>query len=107
MVLSKDDLMKKVKDLIGDKSDDVSLSLIEDINDTYDDLNNKDSEDWKKKYEDEHKKFEDNDKQWREKYRDRFFNGSDDENSDTESDDNTPDEENKSITKFEDLFKEE
>lgn len=106
MVLKKDDLMTKIKTVIGDKTDDEALSLIEDVNDTYDSLSNKDGEDWQKKYEDEHKKYEDNDKMWREKYRDRFFNNS---NENDEDDNNTTVEETveeeKPLT-FENLFKE-
>lgn len=48
-------------------TDDESLSLIEDITDTINSY--EEAEDWKSKYEE-------NDKEWREKYRARFMEGS-------------------------------
>lgn len=77
-VLKKEELMEKLKAIIGEKTDDETLSFIEDVNDTFDDKSGtQDGEDWQKKYED-------NDKMWREKYRDRFFNkdSSDDDDDD-------------------------
>ena len=62
MVLTKDEIMEKIKEVIGDNTDDNSLSLIEDINDTFDNFTNSSQEDWQKKYEAEHTKFEENDK---------------------------------------------
>lgn len=68
MVLSKEDFNNRLKELIGDDTSDKSIQLLEDMTDTYNDLVSKssDSEDWKAK-------FEENDKQWRQKYTDRFF----------------------------------
>lgn len=63
-ILSKDELIKKVSTYIGDKTDDDSISLLEDLTDTL----NEDGEDWKKKYEE-------NDSNWRKRYRERFENG--------------------------------
>lgn len=104
MVLTKDEIMEKIKAVIGDSTDDNSLSLVEDINDTFDNFTKADGEDWQKKYEAEHTKFEENDKMWREKYRDRFFNESVDDNDDTKDPiTDTPDD--KPLT-FENLFKE-
>lgn len=59
-----DELISKVFKYIGDKNDDESISLLEDITDTLDG----DGEDWKKKYEE-------NDASWRKRYRERFENG--------------------------------
>ena len=62
MKLSKEELLEKVKAYVGDRTDDETISLIEDISDsmevTYD-------EKWKEKYEEL-------DNQWREKYIARF-----------------------------------
>lgn len=72
MVLNSEDLLKAVKENIGDKTDDTSIKFLEDVTDTIADYEKKlsggsdDTEDWKTKYEE-------NDKMWREKYRDRFF----------------------------------
>ena len=68
-VLTKEELQTKLKDFIGDRTDDDAIQFIEDVNDTYDDIVSKnDGEDWKTKYQE-------NDAEWRKKYRDRFFSG--------------------------------
>ena len=71
MVLKKDEIMEQIKGIIGENTDDASLKFLEDVSDTFNDLETKakgDGEDWKQKYED-------NDKEWRKKYQERFFNG--------------------------------
>ena len=69
-VLNKEDFFSKIKARIGDDSSDDALSFIEDMTDTFNDLESRtnDSENWKQKYDDL-------DKTWREKYRARFFDG--------------------------------
>ena len=92
MVRTKDELLASIKDRFKDDTSDETISFIEDVSDTINDLETKasDETDWKSKYEE-------NDKQWREKYRDRFFN--------TEGDDIKPlDEEPPKPMNFEDLF---
>ena len=73
MIKTKEELMDAIKEVIGDSEDDKALSLLEDVSDTLEDFKTKtsDTTDWKTKYEE-------NDKEWRKKYRDRFFNGSKD-----------------------------
>ena len=68
-VLSRDEFLNKLKEKIGESTDDSDLKLIEDFTDTYDDLvsSAKPEIDCKKKYEE-------NDKEWRTKYKERFFN---------------------------------
>lgn len=63
-----EEIMESIKTRIGDSTEDADIELLEDVTDTLSDLITKseDKEDWKTKYEE-------NDKQWREKYRDRFF----------------------------------
>lgn len=72
-VVKKEEFMEALKNKIGDSTEDADLKLLEDFSDTYDDmfgrLNSGDSIDWKEKYEQ-------NDKEWREKYRARFFDSS-------------------------------
>ena len=74
MVKSKEELLETAKVLIGENEDDTALSFLEDISDTFKDFETKtsDTTDWKTK-------FEENDKEWRKKYRDRFFNGGSDD----------------------------
>lgn len=98
-VLTREELMSQVKSHFGEATDDASLKFIEDISDTITDLETKangDGEDWKAKYEE-------NDKNWREKYRERFFSSSkeDDDNGD-DGDDNDNHETPKT---FDELFK--
>ena len=67
-ILSKNDFMSKIKEIIGEDTSDNALAFVEDMTDTYNDLEGKKSDDtdWKSMYEE-------NDKKWREKYRARFF----------------------------------
>ena len=50
-VRSKDEILATIKDRIGEDTSDEAIALIEDINDTYDDLDARISEagDWKRK----------------------------------------------------------
>lgn len=93
MVKTKDELLASIKDKFKDDTSDETISFIEDVSDTINDLETRasDETDWKSKYEE-------NDKQWREKYRDRFFNSEGKE--DEHLDDDTP----KQMS-FDDLFK--
>lgn len=70
-VLSKEDLFNKIKERIGDATDEETLSFVEDVTDTFNDLETKatgDGTDWKTKYDEL-------DESWKKKYRDRFFSG--------------------------------
>lgn len=69
-ILSKDDFMKRLQERVGDDTSDEALTFIEDMTDTFNDLETKSSgnnEEWKTKYNEL-------DKTWREKYQARFFN---------------------------------
>lgn len=66
-VRTKEEILELVKTRIGDDESDEALNFVEDIIDTINDYESRIAEDWKAKYEE-------NDKQWRQKYRDRFFN---------------------------------
>lgn len=93
-----EELMESVRARLGDDQSDEALELLENISDTYSDMQSRTTgvEDWKKKYET-------NDAEWRQKYRDRFFNKSND-NDDDDSDDGCG-KPNKPMT-FNELFKE-
>lgn len=92
-VRTTEELLESIKSRVGDSTEDADLEFLEDVTDTLSDLKEKSSgqEDWKAK-------FEENDKQWREKYRDRFFEKKDEEIEEAEERDETP-------KTFEDLFK--
>lgn len=91
--LSKDELIDKVKKYVGDRTDDETIEIIEDISDSID---SSDADEWKQK-------FEENDKMWRDKYISRFV-----EKKEDELDPPTEDEEDeKEYNSFEDLFEEE
>lgn len=94
MVKTREEILEKLKAFSGDNVEDDTLSFIEDVTDTmnhYEDAL-KDSTDWKQKYED-------NDKEWREKYKSRFFEGSAEQHEE-------PEHEERVIKSFDDLFKE-
>lgn len=68
-VLSKEDLFNRIKERIGDDTSDEAITFVEDITDTFNDMETKatgDGKDWKSEYE----KL---DESWKKKYRDRFF----------------------------------
>lgn len=94
-----EEIMQSIRDRFTDDTSDETLGMIEDINDTLNDYQTKtsDSTDWKSKYEE-------NDKQWREKYKARFFNPKSDEEPDTNT--ATDDEDEPAVLTFENLFKE-
>lgn len=91
--LSKNELIEKVKKYVGDRTDDETIEIIEDISDSID---SSDADEWKQK-------FEENDKMWRDKYISRFLEKKEDElDTSTEHE-----EEEKEYNSFEDLFEEE
>ena len=101
-VRTKEDLLSIIKERIGDGTSDDDISLIEDINDTYDDLDTrvKEAGDWKAKYEE-------NDASWRNKYKERFFTKEVKEDAEVSDEMDKADEGTHESLKFEDLFKEE
>ena len=91
--LTKDELIEKVRKYVGDRTDDETIEIIEDISDSID---SSDADEWRQK-------FEENDKMWRDKYISRFLDKKEDElDTPTEHE-----EEEKEYNSFEDLFEEE
>lgn len=91
--LSKDELIEKVRKYVGDRTDDETIEIIEDISDSIDSSN---ADEWKQKYEE-------NDKMWRDKYISRFVEKKEDDlDTPTEHE-----EDEKEYNSFEDLFEEE
>lgn len=91
--LSKDELIEKVKKYVGDRTDDETIEIIEDITDSID---TPDVDEWEQKYKE-------NDKMWRDKYVSRFF---DKKQEDPETP-NEHEEEEKEYNSYEDLFEKE
>lgn len=99
MVRKKDELLEMLKAKIGDGTSDEDISLIEDVNDTFTDLDTRISEagDWKAKYEE-------NDASWRNKYKERFFTKDVSDNAELSDEKDKADEGTHEALKFEDLF---
>ena len=100
-IRTKDEILEAVKSRIGEDNSDETIAFLEDITDTLNEYEDKTkaNTDWKAKYEE-------NDKEWRKRYTDRFFNNDDvidDKKKDDVLDDNDDEDE---PTSFEDLFKE-
>lgn len=99
-VRTREELMDIIRNRVGEDNSDETISFLEDVTDTLDDLESKsvgDSTDWKSK-------FEENDASWRKKYTERFFNNS---NEDDEIEDVKDVEIEETPKTFDDLFKEE
>lgn len=97
-VLTMDELKQRMADRFGETEDENDISFMEDISDTFTNLetnaNATQLKELQGKYSDLQKR-----------YRDRFFNSSGDDSGDDDLLDTTPDPQPK-IRKFEDLFKE-
>lgn len=94
-VRTREEILKQLNERFGEDSSDATLSLMEDITDTFTDFEqrtNGDGTDWKTKYEE-------NDKMWRDKYKERFMS---DEPNPPNLDETDPP---KKLT-YENLFKE-
>lgn len=95
-VRSKEEIIAEITKKFGEDTSDETISLIEDVTDTLDNLSGaSDGTDWKAKYEE-------NDKEWRQKYVSRFSSKPDNGDDDIGSQGEKP----KKLT-FENLFKEE
>ena len=94
-VKTREEILEAVRARVGEQTDDETISFLEDVSDTFTDLENKANyagEDWKTKYEE-------NDREWRRKYTERFFSTNTEPEPDPET---TPEPEKPK--KFEDLF---
>lgn len=94
-VRSREEILNSIRERVGEQNDDETIAFIEDVTDTFTDLEtraNGDGVNWKEKYEE-------NDASWRKKYTDRFFSG---EPSEPE-----PEPEPEEKLTYESLFKEE
>ena len=99
-ILSKDEYMKRLHERIGTASDDESISFVEDMSDTFNDLerraNDTSGENWEKKYHDL-------DESWRARYMHRFQTGFDSMNPNS-NDSEDEKEKRPEDVKIDDLF---
>lgn len=82
-VYKKDEYLNALKELVGDRTDDNTLEMIQNFTETYDSMSNQGGEDWQSKYNElkaeTDTKYTELDNTWRKKYRDTFFTGKKDE----------------------------
>lgn len=71
-VLNREDFLSRIKERIGDSTDDETIRFVTDMTDTYDEFSNNE---WKEKYDDLTTVHE----ALRREYLDRFFSGASDE----------------------------
>ena len=103
MKLSKDEFFARVHEMVGDDASEASTAFVEDMTDTYTDLETRaagDGVDW-------HQKYEENDKAWRKKYQDRFFRGGSAGNPNTSQESADSDDGSREAITINDLFKKE
>lgn len=95
-VVNKDTIMERLRENFNDNDSDDVLGLLEDVTDTLNDYQSRLEEngDWKERYEQ-------NDREWRQKYKDRFFNNDPEPDSEPEPD---KDPEQATPTTFDELF---
>lgn len=103
-VVNKDTILARLRENFNDNDSDDVLGLLEDVTDTLNDYQSRLEENgnWKERYEQ-------NDREWRQKYKDRFFNNDPEPDTEPEPDkDPEPepdkDPEQATPTTFEELF---
>lgn len=100
-IRTKEEILELFRNYIGDRADEVTIGLLEDLSDTLSDL---DVEGLKDRLDKAEQELLEQDTIWRKKYRDRFFSSVDtDAPAKLET---THDLDNEPVTKFESLFKE-
>lgn len=85
-VKTREEILAGIRARVGEQTDDETISFIEDITDTFSDLETRakgDGTDWKTKYEE-------NDANWRKKYTERFYSSNPDDTPPTPKPDDTP-----------------
>ena len=101
-ILNRDDYFARLQTIVGDNTSDESIQFIEDMTDTYNDMEtraNGDGVDWEQRYHEL-------DESWKQKYRHRFFSGNGASNiGNGNSTDNSDFEERSKTITINDLFK--
>ena len=98
-VLNKDDFFTRINEIVGTDTSDTALAFLEDMGDTYNDMESRVSgggEDWERKYHEL-------DESWKKKYKSRFFSSSGGKAQPLEDKDEKDDTVNYDVT-FDDLF---
>ncbi len=92
-VKTREEILESLRGRFGDEPTDEDITMLEDITDTFTDLEEKtsDATNWKNKYEE-------NDKAWKKKYSERFFS----KEVDVSDDKDEPDD--KTMKTYDDLF---
>lgn len=92
-VKTREEILESLRGRFGDEPTDEDITMLEDITDTFTDLEEKtsDATNWKNKYEE-------NDKAWKKKYSERFFNKEVDVPNDKDEPDDKP------MKTYDDLF---
>lgn len=70
-VLDRDDFFNRIRERLGEDDSEEALSYLEDMTDTWDDLERRASREGEENWEE---KYNNLDAEWRKRYRDRFFN---------------------------------
>lgn len=103
-ILKKEELINKLSAYIGEDNSDAAIEILEDVSDTID--AGGDADELIKEVEELKIKVEETDKEWREKYKARFLEGSEEPTEpDGEEEEETEEVEEK--TTYEELFEEE
>lgn len=100
-ILPRDEFFAKIQERIGDDASEESIAFLEDMTDTYNDLEKKangDGTDWEQKYKE-------NDTAWRKKYQARFFHGGNNSSPNFGSQGDGSDEYDPESISMNDLFK--
>ena len=99
-VRSKEEIMEMIRGRIGEDADDETLTFVEDVSDTLEDLTGRASSsiDWEARYNE-------NDAEWRKRYKERFFSPDPKEKSPDPDPEDPVDQE--APKTYEDLFSEE
>ena len=92
-VLSREDLMRRLNEALGEDAD---VSILEDVADTYDAVaDHSDADEWERRYNE-------NEAAWRKRYRDRFESGLPD--PDVKNTNCDPQEDEIKVKTFDELF---
>lgn len=103
MIKTTNEILSQLKELTKDMTDDTTLSFIEDVTDTLNDKDKLDVDSVNKEWEE---KYNTLDSEWRNKYKERFFTQSEENQKANADSEKTETEENKTY-KYDDLFKSE
>lgn len=96
MVKTKEEMLAEIKSYIGDRTDDETVSLVENVTDTLTDMEKNGNAEARVKEVDD---------MWRAKYMERFFDG-EKKNNEVEEDEETEEKDKSEEIKIEDLYTE-